>query len=270
MDMGGAAAAGRLEDTVVAAAGAGLDLMLLVHAPEVEGAVLAALASAIRSGRIDRPAARASRDRVWRLRTRLAGASQPPLEVVGSAAHRDLAREIAEASVTLVRDPARRLPIRAGARVCLLAPELVDLTPAETSSHLRLGLAVALRERGVPVEELVVPLRPTPAEVAALVAVAGSGDLAIVGTFDAVSHPGQADLVRALADRLPLVAVALRSPYDVAAYPDAVTAACTYGVQPPQVEALADALVGRIPFAGTLPVAIPRFWAPDATGSPSR
>jgi len=33
---------------------------------------------------------------------------------------------------------------------------------------------------------------------------------------------------------------------------------CTYGIQPPQVEALADALadalLGRIPFGGSLPV----------------
>ena len=100
----------------------------------------------------------------------------------------------------------------------------------------------------------------------------------IVGTFDGYGHVGQADLVRALAgsappaggvgrseavsgrsaspaDR-PVVAVALRGPFDVERYPEAPLCACTYGIQPPQMEALVDALLGRIPFAGTLPVAL--------------
>jgi len=68
LDMGGAAAAGRLDDTVVAAAGAGLDLMLLVHAPAVEDAVLEALAGAIRSGRLDTADAGAARERIRALR----------------------------------------------------------------------------------------------------------------------------------------------------------------------------------------------------------
>ena len=40
-----------------------------------------------------------------------------------------------------------------------------------------------------------------------------------------------------------------------AALPPSATVACSYGIQPPQIDALADALVGRIPFAGRLPVA---------------
>ncbi len=259
LDMGGAADAGRLEDVVVAAAGAGLDLMLLVHPPAVEDAVLRALAAAIGSGRLDAAQAEASRDRIRALRSRLGDTPQPPLAVVGSAAHLALARRIAEASVTLVRDPTGRLPLRPGngARVGLLSPVPVDLTPAETSSHLALGLAGALRDRGLRVDEVVVPLDPAEAEIAALAGAAGSFDLTIAGTFDAVSHPGQAALVGELSRRSPLLAVALRSPYDAAVYPGAVTALCTYGVQPPQMEALADAIVGRIPFTGTLPVALP-------------
>ena len=106
----------------------------------------------------------------------------------------------------------------------------------------------------------------------------GDRDLVIVGTFDGFGRVGQADLVRALvgaspsaggvgrslpvsgpsaspADR-PVVAVALRGPFDVERYPEASLCACTYGIQPPQMAALVDALLGRIPFAGTLPVAL--------------
>jgi beta-N-acetylhexosaminidase len=55
---------------------------------------------------------------------------------------------------------------------------------------------------------------------------------------------------------VPVVAVALRTPFDVAAYAGVGAYACTYGIQPPSIEALADALVGRIPFRGRLPVTL--------------
>jgi beta-N-acetylhexosaminidase len=100
-------------------------------------------------------------------------------------------------------------------------------------------------------------------------------DLVIVGTFDGSGRLGQADLVRAVvwaepsgggvgrsgsvpgrsvarADR-PVIAVALREPFDLERYPEAPLCACTCGIQLPQME---DALLGRIPFAGTLPVAL--------------
>ena len=47
-------------------------------------------------------------------------------------------------------------------------------------------------------------------------------------------------------------------PYDLAAYPGVETYACTYSILPPSMEALAEALWGRIPFVGTLPVSLGR------------
>lgn len=269
LDMGGAGAAADIEATVVAAASAGIDLMLLVHDEAVEEAAVTAISHALARGAVDPIAAAAARDRIARLRSSLP--STPPfgLEVVGCAEHLALARRIAEASVTLVRDPRAVLDALAAlqgasGRVALLAPVPVDLTPAETSSAVRLVLADTLRERGIRVEELVVPLDPTPAEVAALAAAADGADVTVVATFDAVSHRGEADLVTAVARRGPTLAVALRSPYDIALFPPDVAAAATYGVQPPQAVALADALMRRIPFRGRLPVelavVLPDVW----------
>jgi beta-N-acetylhexosaminidase len=55
----------------------------------------------------------------------------------------------------------------------------------------------------------------------------------------------------------PLIAVALRMPHDLLAYPTAPTYVCTYSILPPALKALAQALFGQIPFAGRLPVAMP-------------
>ena len=47
---------------------------------------------------------------------------------------------------------------------------------------------------------------------------------------------------------------ALRTPWDLLAYPDARTYLCTYSVLPDSLEALALALVGRLEPSGKLPV----------------
>ncbi len=272
MDMGGAGGVERLAETLVAAADAGMDLFLMAHAESVEETAFEAFVAAIGAGRVDSERMRRSRGRILEARRAMGVAerSRPPLDVVGCAEHRELARAIAEASVTLVRDARSSLPLRlaADARVGLIAPVPTDLTPAETSSYLHLGLAQALRARGLRVEELVTPLDPTRAQARALAAATTACDAVVVGTFDAVTFPGQVQLVEEVSaaggTSRPCIMVALRTPYDVTAAPERVAVACTYGIQAPQVEALADALLGRIPFAGTLPIELATAELPDA------
>jgi beta-N-acetylhexosaminidase len=255
LDMAGAAYGDGLGGVVASAAAAGMDILLLNHPPAVEEAAFESLLAAANSGRLDHGGLLAAWERILRLRRHLETLDQPPLEVVGCPEHRRLAQRIAEASVTLVRDPQGTLPLGPGrGRIAVLAPTPVDLTPAETSSYVPLGLAGALRARGFAVDEFVMPLDPSDAEVATLASAAAGWPLVVVGTFDAVSFAGQARLVARLAGSVPAVAVALRSPYDIELYPPSVAAVATYGIQPPQIEALADALSGRIGFAGRPPV----------------
>ena len=75
----------------------------------------------------------------------------------------------------------------------------------------------------------------------------------VLGTINAIAHPGQAELVKKLVKQgTRLITVALRMPYDLAAYPEASTYICTYSILPPAMEALAEALFGRIAFTGAL------------------
>ena len=260
---GPGAAAKELPDIAVRAAAAGLDLLLTLHDPVLEDLVVDALVDAARSGRLPPADVRSSARRIRSLRAWLGQTGQPPLSVVGSAAHAELAREIAERSSTLIRDRDGLLPMRPDGidRVVVFSPRPVDLTPADTSSYLRLGLAEVLRETGFRVDGIDMPLDPTPADIGALAEAAGPGTasakrvLAVVGSIDALVHDRQARLVDALVRRgVPVIAVALRTPVDVLAYPSVGTALATYGSQPPNLRALATGLVGRIPFTGRLPV----------------
>ena len=82
--------------------------------------------------------------------------------------------------------------------------------------------------------------------------------LQLVGTINAYTQPGQAELVRHLLGKgIPLIIIALRLPYDLAAFPEAPTYLCTYSIQEPSMQAAARALFGQAGMNGLLPVTIP-------------
>jgi beta-N-acetylhexosaminidase len=84
-------------------------------------------------------------------------------------------------------------------------------------------------------------------------------DLVVLGTVNAT--PGQVDLAHALLGLgKPMVTVALRTPFDLAAYPGSASHVCTYSAHRPSLEALTSALFGDIPFQGHLPAAIPGLY----------
>jgi beta-N-acetylhexosaminidase len=119
------------------------------------------------------------------------------------------------------------------------------------------SLASALGRRLPGVEEVLLPAAPGEADIAGLGERLASVDLVVLGTFAAHLQPAQAQLAAAvLTAGTPTVTVALRTPWDLLAYPFARTHVCTYGILAPSMEALADALLGEAPFAGRLPVDI--------------
>jgi beta-N-acetylhexosaminidase len=143
------------------------------------------------------------------------------------------------------------------ARLLAIMPRPADLTPADTSSLVAPGLAEALRRHHRRTTELVVNQDPS-GEVADAIALARGHDLVVVGTIDAGDAQG-ALVEGLLATGVPTVAVALRTPYDLARYPTAPVSLCSYGILPPTMEALVAALFGSA-IEGRLPVAIPGLY----------
>ena len=217
------------------------------------------LLQAQRRGLVDDGDDAAATRRLGELRRWLSGDDQPSLDVVGCAEHQALAAELARRSITLVRDDDGLLPFKpaADARVVVVQSMPADLTPADTSSTVRPTLASALRHRLAGVEEILLPAVPGAADIAGLGERLAGVDLVVVGTFSAHLQPPQAALAAAaLGSDKPTVTVALRTPWDLLAYPAARTHVCSYGILPPTMEALAAALLGEAPFVGRLPVEI--------------
>ena len=116
---------------------------------------------------------------------------------------------------------------------------------------------------------------PTAAAIANAVTAARASDLVVVTTNNAygfnpdtgqptAAAVAQTALVRALlATGTPVVAVAVRNPYDVASFPAAPTVLDTYGYTAHQMDSLVRVMFGELEPTGKLPVSIPRA---DGTG----
>jgi beta-N-acetylhexosaminidase len=244
---------------VVAALEAGVDLLLTTVDRRAQQRIEKALRRAADERLLDPTAAAASTARVRKLRQWVDRTGDVPLYVVGSAYNRALARELAARSLTLVRDDAGLLPLQpaTGARIAAIMPTPRDLTPADTSSYVAPSLAAALRSFHDGVDEIVTSHPPTAEEIAAARsrAQAGTWGAVVVGTISATPGSSQAALVEALlATDTPVVTVALRTPWDLAAYPRAGTHVATFSILRESMDALAAALFGRADFPGRLPV----------------
>ena len=245
---------------VLAAIRAGVDLLLASADPEALARIEETLVRAVGRDLLDPAELAATGRRVATLRAWLGSAGPAPgLSVVGSATHQALAAELAARSITFVRDPDGRLPLLGGDAGPILAvmPRPADLTPADTSSTVAPGLAAALKRHYPDVDEIVVEQAPDPTSIAAVRDRATGAWAVVIGTIDGHRQPAQIQLLAALAATgTPLVAVALRGPWDVAAYPPTVTALATYSILPASLEALAAVLAGEAEAPGRLPIAV--------------
>jgi beta-N-acetylhexosaminidase len=243
----------------MAALAAGVDLLLFNHDLARVEEAQATIVQAARRGLLSRESIQVSASRVLALKKWLRTRQQPPLRTVGCQEHLALAAEVAGKSMTLVRGVGHQLPLRldAQARVAVVVPRPQDLTPADTSSYLVPQLAAAVRRHHARVDEFLVAMNPNDVEVRALRDQVSSYDLVIVGTINATAAPGQAALVNSLLKQgTRVVAVAMRMPYDLSAYPAAPVYVCTYSILPPSMDAVAGALWGKSGFPGQLPVTI--------------
>jgi beta-N-acetylhexosaminidase len=244
----------------MAAVAAGIDLLLFNHDLSRVEPTCSNLVQAAHRGLLSTNEIHASARRILALKNWTQRQPQESLAVIGCHEHLCLAQEVARKSITLVRDTAQRLPVHIGPndKIAVALPRPEDLTPADTSSYVKPVLADALRRYHPRVDEFSFGMSPATEEIGALCERLAKYEVVVLGTINATAHPGQAELVKKLLkQRAQLITVALRMPYDLAAYPEASTYICAYSILPPAMEALAEALFGRIAFSGTLPVTIP-------------
>jgi beta-N-acetylhexosaminidase len=182
---------------------------------------------------------------------------RPSLDVVGCDEHQQIAQEIADLSITVVKaNGSLPLHLPADAKIAVLVQEFDRLTPADTSDRIDpAGLYRAVLKRHPNTIPVTCSGNDDHFEVDwdRLAGVA----MVIVPTDTVHRRVWQASLVKALHARgCSPVVVALRSPLDILAFPEIETYLCAYSPRPVSVEAAARVLFGEIPARGVLPLAL--------------
>ena len=216
-----------------------------------------ALTSALASGEITQERIDQSVRRIlamkWRLGIVGPGAALVNTDlidaIVGAPSHLAVAQRISDATTTLVKDDTGRLPVRhLVGRNVLVTGRGVTTTAA---------MAESLRSRGAVVTVIETGLQPNPDQIASAVRGGIGRDLVVALTYGASSYPEQQALVDQLVmAKLPLVVVAVGTPYDIAYFPQVPTYLATYSYRPVALESAVRVITGQVPPRGRLPVTI--------------
>ncbi|WAX79899.1 glycoside hydrolase family 3 protein [Streptomyces sp. KMM 9044] len=185
--------------------------------------------------------------------------------IVGTRAHRAAADRIAERTTTLLVNEDRALPLSRRRQPTLLVVGADPASPSGTTGPPTGVLADALGELGFTATALPTGTAPSAATIDRAVAAAEEADAVVVGTYNVTAASSQRTLVeRLLATGRPVVAVAIRNPYDVAHLPAVPAYLATYSWTDVELRAAARVIAGRAEPRGTLPVPVQRADDPAA------
>jgi beta-N-acetylhexosaminidase len=224
-----------------------------------------AVLSAVHGGELTEARLDESVLRVLRLKAKLGLLENPYVtdagvdHTVGTATHRRTADRIAERTTTLLVNEERLLPLsrRRTPRVLVVGAD--PASPSGTDGPPTTVLATALTELGFTTTALSTGTAPSAEGIDQAVAAAAGVDAVVVGTYNVTATGSQKTLVeRLVATGVPLVAIAIRNPYDVAQLPDVRAYLATYSWTDIELRAAARVIGGAARPRGKLPVAVDR------------
>jgi beta-N-acetylhexosaminidase len=185
----------------------------------------------------------------------------------------ELAREIAEHAITLVRNDDNLVPLNS------LKPDAHIFNLAITNGDDRLWISnafvSAMARSGRKLETLVLDDRSSDAEVQKVLERAGRADLVIASLYGRVRtgqarsvglpEPGARALSALITSKAPLLGISFGNPYLLQNFPALRTYIVAYGDMPSLQQAAASAITGQIDVTGKLPISLPGLY-PRGTG----
>jgi beta-N-acetylhexosaminidase len=274
MDMSGLTIYFKQDEAAVRAVLAGADMLLK---PEGADATLPirGLREAVRNGRITEKRIDESARRILAAKYDLGLVKQRLVPIdeidrtVNTREATQLAREIAEHAITLVRNDARLLPLnnlRPDARIFNLV-----ITNGDDRNVVANSFVAAMGRGGRRFETVVLDERSSEAEVQKAIERAQGADLVIASLYGRVRTGQSSSIglpetgVRALNALLgrdaPVVGISFGNPYLLQNFPTMKTYVVAYGDMPALQQATARALLGESDITGRLPITLPSLYA---------
>lgn len=284
MNMAGVAARYTPGEAAVKAIKAGVDM--IEKSPDIDAAI-AGIKDAVQKGEITEARINASVERILRAKVALDLYRKKTVDLnevdraINHPSFNELAQQIADRSLTLVRDEQKLLPLAAlatatqgginaqGISTNQPSARLFNLTfTDEDDRAITRTFVEELRQRSVSVESYVLDARAKEAEIAAVLAKLDGGQFDAVCYSVAVrARSGKGSVAlppigKRLAEELlsrkrPLLVISFGNPYLPLAIPQAPSFLLAYSPFPVSQRAAAKALLGEIGINGKLPVTLP-------------
>jgi beta-glucosidase-like glycosyl hydrolase len=265
----------RQDEAAVRALEAGADMLLK---PADNDAAVRGVREAVRSGRLTEERIEQSARKLLAAKYDLGLVNQriTPLDdidrIVSSKDATELAKDIAEHSVTLVRNDENLVPL-------LVKPEKRIFNLAITNGDDRLTISGpfvrALSKNVGKIETVVLDERSSAVDVQKAVDKAKQADLVIASLYGRVRtgqvrsvglpDPGAKALLALIDSKKPMVTISFGNPYLLQSFPQLRTYLVAYGDMPSLQQASARALAGQIDITGKLPISLPGLY-PRGTG----
>ncbi|QNP63388.1 glycoside hydrolase family 3 protein [Streptomyces genisteinicus] len=248
---------------------AGVDQLL--NPPDLAVAWNAVLA-AVHSGELSVARVEESILRILRLKEKLGLLRDPFVtsrgvdRTVGTRSHLAAADRIAEGTTTVLTNPDGLLPLNRRKRPNLLVVGADPASPSGTTGPPTTVLANAFTELGFTATALSTGTAPTAAKTDEALAAAAGKDVVVVATYNVSATSTQRTLVeRLVATGVPVVALAIRNPYDVARLAAVGASVASYSWTDVELRAAARVIAGRARPEGRLPVPVQRADDPSRT-----
>ncbi|WP_229683092.1 glycoside hydrolase family 3 protein [Virgibacillus oceani] len=173
------------------------------------------------------------------------------IENIGTEDNLAKAAEIADKSITLVKNENSLLPLKNNKSVFVTGPSAGDPD----------YLSDLLEDKGYDSSVYATNTSPTASQIAEATERAANADTIIVTSYTANTNSAQQRLVDSIKQTgKPVIVTAMRNPYDIMVFPDVNAYLATYGNRDVSVEALARVLSGEVNPEGKLPVTIPGLY----------
>ena len=263
-------------EAAVRAIQAGNDIVL--HSPDDDAAV-AAIKSAAQSGaipmaQIDQSVRRilVAKARLGLYKNRTVALDDIPKQIGGRQSAR-LAQQLAQKSITLVKDDRNQVPLRVPVEASVLYLSMLDYNSNWRIAAPSRTMLPELRRRWPTLTAIELSDRSTTEELELVRASAPRYDAIVVAVFvRAASGSGRMDLSPTLVKLLtditrttantpkPLVAVFFGNPYVPAGVPQLPAVMLAFDFYDLAETAAVKALTGQAPIEGRLPISIPGLW----------
>lgn len=187
----------------------------------------------------------------------------PEIAAVDENSSRRFAREVAERSITLVKDEKKLVPLnikKYGAIAC------ITISNSRKINENDLLFENLLKEKIKRVKTINISTGSKPKEYRKALTLARNAQIILLPSFVSVRSSSNSinfsenekELIEnIIALKKPVILMSFGSPYVISEYADAGTYLCSYGNPPVSQKAMLDALLGNINIEGKLPVSIP-------------